>query len=264
MLLSVGGQTEKDGRSWDEPHCKNSRGKRNCGPLVRAGESGFDGVRQIGGRVFWCKKVWNVIQSWAGVEAHPPREDPFHVLWRRVVASRKVADYQGAQSSRDGHTHVTRQSRTFVCLQLAWIVRDDEGGRHFKDWLRYCVLSWPHHILKFLDGWTIWCNATTFELQHQAEPDCSFIVGWLNRVFFLISAKKRRSFYIATPPSWNNYKPCRTLAAPRGPVLAYKSSSIVNVDIEGTSGKKSNSYLQIAIADRVVMVIMQFLERGWP
>lgn len=74
------------------------------------------------------------------------------------------------------------------------------------------MLSWPYHTLPVLDGPKAWRNATEFERRHWIESDCLYFVSCHNRELFLVPPDGRRRLYVAAPPSWKNYKPCRALA----------------------------------------------------
>lgn len=73
----------------------------------------------------------------------------------------------------------------------------------------------------------------------------------------------KKRFCVATPPSWMEYKTCRALAVPSGLLFAYNANAIVDKNKVGTAGRKKNMFLQLLIADHVVIVIVQCLERAW-
>lgn len=68
--------------------------------------------------------------------------------------------------------------------------------------------------------------------------------------------------YVATPLSQEEYKPYRVLFVLSSVVFAYKTKTMFDADEVVTVGKRRNVFLQFAIADHVVMVIMHFLERA--
>lgn len=72
-----------------------------------------------------------------------------------------------------------------------------------------------------------------------------------------------RRLCVAAPPLWRDCKPCHALAEPSSPVFTYNASTMVDVNVDGMDGRKGDVYLQVAIANYVVMVIMQVSERVW-
>lgn len=90
-----------------------------------------------------------------------------------------------------------------------------------------------------------------------------FFVGWHNRKFFLVPLEEKRRLHVAAPPLWRGHKPCRALAVPSSPVFSYKSNAMVDADGTGTTGKDRDLFMQVAMANHVIMMFMQFLERAW-
>lgn len=77
----------------------------------------------------------------------------------------------------------------------------------------------------------------------------------------MVLLEENRRLYVAAPPSRSGFKLCHALAVPSSPVFVEKSNAIADADGAGTMGRKRYVYMQIAIADHVVMVIMKLLER---
>lgn len=146
---------------------------------------------------------------------------------------------------------------------LARFQRDIEAGQYPENWMGYCILPWPRHGLYFLEGSKAWCNARKFERRHRTEGDGSYFFGWHNRQLFLAPPEERRRLYVATAMSWVEYKTCSALSVPSGPVLAYKANAMVYVDEKGRISRERDLFLQVAVADRCVMVFMPFSERLW-
>lgn len=57
---------------------------------------------------------------------------------------------------------------------------------------------------------------------------------------------------------------CRALAIPTKPVFASNANVMVNMDEDGKVSIERDVNLQVANADHVVMVILQFMEGAWP
>lgn len=78
----------------------------------------------------------------------------------------------------------------------------------------------------------------------------------------MVSLEEKKRLYAAAPPSWGCYKLHRAFDVSSSPVSAYKSNTMADVDGAGTVGSKRDVYMQIAIADHVAIVIIQFLDRA--
>lgn len=64
--------------------------------------------------------------------------------------------------------------------KLSRLAQNVKVGRRLDDWLRYCMLRWPHHMLLFLDESKVCCNATNFESCNWTESESPILVGWHN------------------------------------------------------------------------------------
>lgn len=82
-------------------------------------------------------------------------------------------------------------------------------------------------------------------------------------MFFFMLPEKRERLFVATSPSWKAYKLCHALAVSSSLVFAYKANATTDDYEVHTAGKQQKVPLRATISDRIVMVIMQFIEREW-
>lgn len=155
-------------------------------------------------------------------------------------------------------------SEKLYVANLVKFTKEEEAGRLPKDWLGYCVLPWPYQGLPFLTGSWKWRDRVRFERRHRLDTGRGYFVGWHNTEFFPVSGVERRRLYVPTPLDWKIREPCRALAVPSSPVFAYKANMMVDIDDAGTPGAKKERYMNVALADHTVMMIMQFLQLAWP
>lgn len=58
--------------------------------------------------------------------------------------------------------------------------------------------------------------------------------------------EQKRGLYVATTSSWKDFKPCRALAVPRSPVVAYKEDVMVDVHEDRVVSIERDVYPRVA------------------
>lgn len=114
--------------------------------------------------------------------------------------------------------------------KLAMLAQDVNAGRRLNHWSGYCMLSWPDHTLRFMDGSQVWRVATMFGRLHRTDLESPFFAVRHNREFFPVPSEEKRRLYVATPALWKVFESGHTLRVWTCSVFAYKANDIFNVD----------------------------------
>lgn len=94
------------------------------------------------------------------------------------------------------------------------------------------------------------------------SPNVFFSYGCTIESFFLVPLEEKRLLYVAAPSSWREYEPCHAVAMPTNQVFVYKYNTVVELGAAGPLVSERCAYMQVAISDRVIIVVMHFLKRS--